>query len=347
MLRFFPLRIVDKRIESSSAISIAIEVPMRWRPHFKFVPGQYLTLRAEVNGREVRRAYSICSGTNEGELRVAIKRVEGGIFSNHACDAFEVGQPIDVMPPHGAFVMSTDPEKDRHIVGIAAGSGITPILSILKSILATEPSSRFTLFYGNRSPDDALFRSELTELAQVHGPRLRVINAYSRVSDTESFSGRLDEVLPKIIYETVGDAESVERWFVCGPESMMTAATELIGSLSVAEERIASERFGGRGGAAPEGTNAEAVVHAKLFGQWTEFSPGTLSIADGAIDAGMNFPYSCGIGVCAMCKARVTEGHAVMPQDTVLSEKEIADGYILTCCSYATTPKLTIDCDVE
>jgi ring-1,2-phenylacetyl-CoA epoxidase subunit PaaE len=347
MLRFFPLRIVDRRRESASAISIGIEVPMRWRPHFKFVPGQYLTLRTDVNGREVRRAYSICSGSHENELRVAIKRVEGGLFSNHACDTFEAGRPIDVMPPHGSFVVSPVPDNGRHLVGIVAGSGITPVLSILKSILSTEPLSRFTLFYGNRSPDDALFRDELASLSASHGARLQIYNAYSRVAANEGVQGRLEQVLAELLPRAIADAAVVDRWLICGPENMMDAATDILGSLGVANDRIASERFGGRGGSPPEGTNCDAVVRARLFGQWSEFSPGNLTIADGAIEAGLNFPYSCGIGVCAMCKARVTEGRAVMPDNTVLPATEIEQGYILTCCSYATTPKLVIDCDVE
>ncbi len=347
MLRFFPLRIADRRIESSSAISIAIEVPMRWRPHFKFTPGQYLTLRTQVSGRDVRRAYSICSGSNDNELRVAIKRVEGGLFSNHACDTFEAGQALDVMPPHGSFVISPASGSGRHVAGIAAGSGITPVLSILKSVLAAEPSSRFTLFYGNRSPDESLFRDELARLAETYAPRLKILNAYSRETGENGVRGRLDDVLPDLLRGSVDDVEAVERWFVCGPLDMMATATNVIGSFGVPSDRIASERFGGRGGSAPEGTDCEAVVRARLFGQWIEFSPGNLTIADGAIEAGLNFPYSCGIGVCAMCKARVSEGRASMPDDTVLPPEEIAKGFILTCCSYAMTPKLTIDCDVD
>ncbi|RUO97766.1 2Fe-2S iron-sulfur cluster-binding protein [Hyphomicrobium sp.] len=347
MLRFFPLRIANRRIESSSAISIAIEVPTRWRPHFKFTPGQYLTLRTQVDGRDVRRAYSICSGSNESELRVAIKRVEGGLFSNHACDTFESGQAIEVMPPHGDFVISPGSGAERHIVGVAAGSGITPVVSILKSVLASEPLSRFTLFYGNRSPEESLFLGELTELAKGFAPRLKIINAYSRKSDNDGVIGRLDKVFPHLLHTFVNDVQAVDRWLICGPENLMVSATEVIGSLGVASHRIASERFGGRGEVAPEGTNCDAIVHMRLFGQSTEFSPGNLTIADGAIEAGVNFPYSCGIGVCAICKVRVEEGRAAMADNTILPAEEIAKGYILACCSYAMTPKLVIDCDVE
>ncbi len=334
MLRFFQLRIVDRRAETPSAISIAIEVPMRWRPHFRFTPGQYLTLRIQVDGRDVRRAYSICSGSNENELRVSIKRVEGGLFSNHACDVFEAGQAIEVMPPHGNFVLAPASAGPRHIVGCAAGSGITPILSIIKSILAGEPQSRFTLFYGNRSPEESLFRAELADLSRLHAPRLKVISTYSRQSDEASIAGRLDMLLRDLITRTIEDVEAVERWLICGPEAMMSAAAEAI-------------RSGGRIGPAPEGTNGDAVVEARILGRRVEFSPGNLSIADGAIEAGVNFPYSCGIGVCAICKARVTEGQAFMSPDTVLQADEIEKGFILTCCSYAMTPKLVIDCDVE
>ncbi len=306
-----------------------------------------MTLRTQVDGRDVRRAYSICSGSNENELRVSIKRVEGGLFSNHACDVFEAGQAIEVMPPHGSFVLAPASAGPRHIVGCAAGSGITPILSILKSILAEEPQSCFTLFYGNRSPEDSLFRAELADLSRLYAPRLKVISTYSRRSDEAGIAGRLDLLLPDLITTTIEDVGAVERWLICGPEAMMRTAAQAIRSHGVAGERIMSEAFGGRIGPAPEGTNGDAVVEARILGRRVEFSPGNLSIADGAIEAGVDFPYSCGIGVCAICKARVTEGQAFMSPDTVLQADEIEKGFILTCCSYAMTPKLVIDCDVE
>jgi len=319
---------------------------MRWRPHFKFTPGQYLTLRTHIDGRDVRRAYSICSGTADGELRVAIKRVEGGLFSNYACDHFAAGQSIEVMPPHGTFVL---PGADgaRHIVGCAAGSGVTPILSILKSVLASEPESRFTLFYGNRTPEDSLFHAELAQLSNTYGARLAVINAYSRSTDAIAIKGRLDDVLPGLIGSTL-DASQVAHWFICGPDAMMDSALAAISALGVPADRIFSERFGGSGGVAPEGAQPNAHVSARILGKTHEFNTGSLSIADGAIAAGVAFPYSCGIGVCAICKARVTQGRAIMAAtDTILTPEEIEEGYVLACCSYAATPGLSIDCDVD
>lgn len=322
---------------------------MRWRPHFRAVPGQYLTLRSRIDGREVRRAYSICSGSEDGELRVAIKRVEGGLFSNHACETFAPGHPIDVMPPHGGFTAAAELFPGAHLVGCAAGSGVTPILSILKSVLAKTPDSRFTLFYGNRSKADCLFYEELARLSSQYASRLTVVHVFSREDAVApALSGRVDERLPDLIKAHVPDPSSVAQWFVCGPEAMMAAAQRSIMAAGALPERVVIERFGaGADEPAPEGVALDAVVTVQLLGQRVELRPGSATIASAAAQAGVNLPVSCGTGVCAMCKAKVIEGQASMPADTILPQEEIEAGFILTCRSHALSRELLIDCDVD
>lgn len=357
MSRFHPLKVVDVRRETPDAVSIAFDVPERFKADYAYIPGQYLTLRTMRDGQEVRRSYSICSGLDDGELRVAVKRVEGGAFSTFANNGIAVGDEIEAMPPDGRFTVEPDANNARHFVAFAAGSGVTPIMSIVKSVLEREPNSRVTLIYGNRTVGDIIFREDLEDLKNRHHERFALVHVLSRESqDVELFNGRIDAEKCGELLDRLIDPEIVDAFLICGPGTMIEDVSGALRQRGVDRSRIRFELFtpadapaemrkeGGAARAAVEGTAHVTVI---IDGVRTEFDMpyDGEAIVDAAIEAGADAPFSCKGGVCSTCRAKLLEGQVEMDENFALLDEEVEEGFILTCQSHPRTPTIVVDYD--
>ena len=352
---FHRLAVADVRPETPEAVSVAFAVPEELRDAYRFTPGQYLTLKAELDGEELRRSYSICSGLDDGELRVAVKRLEGGRFSSFVNEALRPGDALDVMTPMGRFGLAPDPDAARTYVGLACGSGITPVLSILKSMLAREPKSRFFLFYGNRTSRDIMFREALEELKDRHMDRLSVFHVLSReAQDIPVLNGRLDGAKISLLLRTVVPAETVDHAFICGPAGMIEEAEATLKALGLPPERIHVERFTPAEGAAgrpvsrpvPADAPPRALAEIVLDGRRYTVPVGEdEGIVDAALRAGLELPYACKGGMCCTCRAKIVEGRVEMRTNYSLEPWEIEAGYALTCQARPITERVVVDYD--
>jgi ring-1,2-phenylacetyl-CoA epoxidase subunit PaaE len=356
MTRFHALRVADVRRESPDAVSIAFAVPDDAKQDFAFTPGQYLTLRTTLGGEEVRRTYSICSGADEGELRVAVKRLDGGLFSRFANETLKAGDVMDVMPPLGRFGVSPGAQGARTYVAFAAGSGITPILSIVKTVLGREPRSRFVLFYGNRSSASIIFKDALEDLKDRFVERLAVHHVLSReAQEIPLLSGRITGDKVEALLRTVGEVEAIDDVFLCGPLGMIEDVKAALARLGVPEARIHMEVFTPSGApvAAPRpepkaGAEASpgAALTIRIDGLTHELTMRTdETVLDAAVRHGLDLPYSCRGGMCCTCRAKVTEGAGVMDQNFSLERWEQEAGFTLTCQCRPTTPRIAVDYD--
>ncbi len=330
-------------------------MPADLRERFRFTQGQYLTLRTQLGDEEVRRSYSICSATSDPYLRVAVKRVADGRFSSWAHENLQPGHVIDVAPPDGRFHVPLERASRRHYLGFAAGSGITPLLSIVKTTLEEEPGSRFTLVYGNRSSSTVMFRQELLDLKDRYLGRLAILFVMSREpQDVELFHGRIDRAKCDELFARLIDVDSVDVTFVCGPEEMTQGVLASLAAHGVDTGRIKTELFlaaGGRGPAARP--RAVEVVHGTtsatvtMDGQTRAFTieRGGETVLEAGLRQGIDLPYSCKGGVCASCRAVLTRGEVDMDHNYVLEDYEIARGFILMCQSHPVTGELRIDLD--
>jgi ring-1,2-phenylacetyl-CoA epoxidase subunit PaaE len=347
MLRFFPLKILNVRAETPTSVSIAFEVPARWKRMYQFKQGQYLTLRATIDRREVRRTYSICSGVDDGELRIAIKQTPGGRFSTHAIGHFRAGQSVDVMPPHGRFFTALDPAAQRRYVLCATGSGITPIISILKTILAVERSSRMVLFYGSRNLDEIMFRDELAQIAASNSNRLEVFHHLSRENPGAPYvAGRLDERIVETARSRMGEPGEWHACFLCGVSEMTTVLARSLETSGVQAERIHVELFKGPAGPLAQGVLTNAISTVIFEGQRFTLALGAGTILEAALEAGVDLPYACRMGSCGSCLGRVMSGKVHMAVNNVLAPEHVQLGYALTCQARSVTPELVIDCDI-
>ncbi len=353
-MRFEPLRIADIRQETADTISVALAVPDCHRSRFAFQPGQYLTLRTYLNGEEMRRSYSICSGLDDGELRVAIKRVDGGRFSAWAHGALQVGGTLDVMPPDGRFGAGPAAVMARLNLGVAAGSGITPILSILKSTLTREPASRFILLYGSRATGQIIFREQLEELKDRFMGRLSIVHVLSREQqDVPVLNGHLDGAKVLTLLGGLAAVQDVDHAYLCGPAGMIDDVQMALTEAGMAQERIHSERFTSSSPAVlrPRPSAAAVAIPRVVAvivadGIRTEVPVDTgETVLEAALRAGLDLPYSCRGGMCSTCRARVTEGSVRMDVNYALEPWETTAGYVLTCQSHPTTDRLTVDYD--
>ncbi len=337
------------------SIAVSFEVPAALRDRFRFTQGQFLTLRAQIGGQEVRRSYSICAAPHDGELRVAIKRVAGGRFSTWAHGALVPGATVEVAPPDGRFHVPLDPENEKHYLGFAAGSGITPVLSILKTTLAREPKSRFTLAYANRASSTVMFREELADLKDRYLGRLVLLFVMSREpQDVELFSGRIDRAKCDALLERWIDTASVDTAFVCGPQEMMEAVSASLTAhgLDPADVKtelfLAAPRTGPRPAAtAADGTNGACRAYAIVDGRRHAFEieKGKESVLEAGLRQGVDLPYSCRSGVCSTCRVRLVEGEVDMDVHYALEDYEIARGYVLMCQSYPVSDRIGLDVD--
>ena len=352
-LHFHPLRVKSVEADTDEALVVSFDVPVALRDDFRFEPGQYLTLRKDVDGVDLRRSYSICSGADDGALRVGIRHVPGGVFSGWAQTRLKAGDSIDVIAPQGHFHTPFETTARRHLLGIAGGSGITPILAIMKTLLAREPFSRFTLIYGNRSQKSTMFKEELEDLKNRYLTRLAIFHVFSREdNDAPLASGRITaEKLADIVGPLV-DPDGIDLAFVCGPHGMNDAAEAALRAAGVPAERIRIERFGVPDGSAPvhralPGDAAQARITVLRDGLKRDvaFRDGETSILDAMCNAGIDVPYSCKSGVCSTCRARLLEGRVRMDRNFALEKTDLDAGFVLCCQAHPLTPVVVLSFD--
>ena len=354
-VRFHTLTVAEIVPETAEASSIRFKVPDELRADFAFRAGQHLTLRAIINGEEVRRNYSLCTAPAESDWMVTVKRIGGGLFSNWVGDQLRVGDTVDVMVPHGSFTTDYDAANSRHLVGIAGGSGITPIMSLIKTLLREESQSRFTLLYGNRDSSSVIFLEGLAALKDKHLGRFEIYHFLDQEEqDIDLFNGMLNrERLDEAIATLVPDAPNVDGWFICGPGPMMDAAQGALLERNIPKERIHIERF--TADRPPETVSreiaqlqsrAEGVTISVTLDGRTRRVPFTAgNILDSARAAGLPAPFACKAGVCATCRARVTKGSIEMAARFGLTDEEVAAGYVLTCQSVPLGDGVAVDYD--
>ena len=349
---FYPLIVKDVRRETKDAVSVALELSKEQQSVFKYTPGQYLTLRATINGEEVRRSYSICAAPHEGELRVAIKEIEGGKFSTYANRSLKAGDTLESMAPMGNFAWKHEGSA-AHVVGWAAGSGITPIAAIAKSVLNSDNESTFTLFYGNKTSNSIIFKDELEDLKNTYVDRFEVHHVLSREDQGSDYtSGRLDADKVSAYNGKFFDAATTTGHFLCGPLGMIEGVSGVLESLGTAKAKIHFELFN-TAGATEEAkaksstkASANAKVTVVLDGEETHFEMGPKDyVLDAALDAGADVPYACKGAVCCTCRAKVLKGTAEMVMNYALVDDEVKDGYVLTCQTHATSDELVVSFD--
>ncbi len=357
MSKFHPLRIDSVRPETREAVAVTFAVPPELRESFRFTQGQHLTLRADIDGEDVRRSYSICAGAQDGRLRIAIKRVPGGQFSNWANAHLRPGQTVEVMPPMGHFNVPLAADAQRHYVAFAAGSGITPVFSLAKTTLAAEPRSEFTLFYGNRASSSVMFKEELADLKDTYLARFNLVYVMSREpQDIDLLNGRITREKAESLLRRWVDVDEVDAFFVCGPDGMMKAVQEALEALAIPKSRIKVEMFATSIPRRKDGVvqanvsrgEAQCEVTVIQDGRQRSFSMDrSQPVLEAALSQGLELPYSCKGGVCSTCRCKLKEGQVDMDANFALEDYEVARGFILTCQSYPVTDRLVLDFDSD
>ena len=354
---FHPLRVRAVLPDTAEAVVVSFDVPDDLRDVFSFTQGQYLTLRKDIDGQDLRRSYSICAGVDDGELRVGVRKVKGGVFSNWINAHLRPGDVVNVMAPQGRFFVPIEPLARRHHLGIAGGSGVTPILSTMKTVLAREPRSRFTLIYGNRQLQSTMFKEELEDLKNRYMTRLVLHHVFSdEPTDSPLNHGVMNRDKISEFLSSVVPAASIAHAYICGPFQMNDEAEAALLSAGVAEERIHIERFG----ISPQQQQVGAVIHQALAGdaetariviirdglrREIAFTKNQPSILDAASAAGLEVPFSCTSGVCGTCRAKCIEGEVRMERNFALDKAEVAAGFVLTCQAHPLTPRVVLSFD--
>ena len=348
MSRFNKLTVQEIRRETPNAVSIVLEVPAALQQEYRFVAGQYLTISHEHNGKEIRRAYSICSTPESGEIRIVVKKVEQGIFSSYANDKLKVGDQLAVEAPEGRFTFTPDVEASNNYAAFAAGSGITPVMSILQTVLTEEPNSTFVLVYGNKTTEETIFHTQLHQLQEQYPERLYVHFVYSRMKENDALFGRIDKAAINFVVNNKHQDKNFATYFLCGPEAMIDVVRETIQAKGIAQENILFEIFTPN----TDGTNPVEVQggHTKVTvivdDEESSFEmPKSQALLHGVLEAGIDAPYSCQGGICSSCMCRVTKGSATMKRNSILTDDEVAEGLILSCQAIVTSDEIHINYD--
>ena len=354
MSQFHPLTVTDihRTIRDAVVLTLQPEDP----DAFTFTQGQYLTFKQDFDGTELRRNYSICAGLDDGKLQVGIKRVEGGAFSTFANTELAVGDTLHAMPPMGTFFTALEPERPKNYLGFAGGSGITPVLSILKTVLMREPLSTFTLVYANRAVNTIMFREELEDLKNQYMGRLTIIHVLESGQDMEIFTGRVDQEKCTALFQHWVPIETITTAFICGPEPMMLAIVEALKTHRLSDEQIKFELFSesqqgrlakqeiAQRSADAKGTDVTVIIEGAK--RSFEMSKGQ-SVLDAALENGQEAPFACKAGVCSTCMCKVLEGEVEMIANHALEDYEVERGYVLSCQSYPLTDTLVVDYDTH
>lgn len=348
------MTIADIRRETAGSVSLGFVLPDNLKDQFAFVPGQYLTVRATIDGEDLRRSYSICSALEDEQLRVGIKKVAGGAFSTYANERLKIGDTLALMPPQGRFTLNLD-KRGQHLLGIAAGSGITPILSIAKSLLSRDPSARFTLLYGNQTAQSVMFAEEWEDLKNRCLGRLSIVHILSReVQDVALLSGRITGERLQAMAKGVVDLSDVDEAYLCGPQTMIADMRSTLEGMGLAGERVHSELFAPAGPRAAfhapalqPVTGVLSRINVTLDGASRAFDmlADDVNIVDAAARAGLDLPYSCKGGMCCTCRCKVREGSVAMALNYSLEGWELEAGFILACQAKPQTPSVTLDFD--
>lgn len=358
---FYTLKIADVQPETETAICVTFDVPEELTEKFNFIQGQFLTLRAMIDGEDVRRSYSICSGVNDGHMRVGIKRVMNGKFSNHANDTFKPGIDIEVMPPQGSFYTELSDDAAKNYMCIAVGSGITPMISIMKSVLAAEPDSQVTLIYGNRRSNSVMFKEELNFVKNRYMNRFHWINIMDYEDQgADLLNGRIDNAKGYALQKSgLIDIKKTDEAFICGPESMMSEVSRGFRLEGLNDDQIHYELFANSSADSKEmlekaaarieqfGEEKTSKVTVRADGRAISFDLATVgeNILDAGMNNGMELPYSCKAGVCSTCKCKLVEGEVDMDITHGLEKHEIEAGYILSCQAHPISEEVVVDFD--
>lgn len=356
MAKFYRLRISDIRRETEDCVSVAFFVPAGLKGVFSFIQGQHLTLRRQLEGEDIRRTYSICSGPDDGDFRIAVKKVPGGRFSTFVNEQLKIGDELEVMPPAGKFFTPLDEKREAHYVAFAAGSGITPILSIMKAVIRRERGSHFTLFYGNRDSDSVIFREVIEGMKNEYLDRLSIHYILSREHPgSDLFAGRIDGEKCRRYARMLFDPQETEAFFICGPYEMLQDLRVVLTNLGVPKEKIHYELFTAPGSEPakdkPHPVEAnkglQVDVEIQLDGERIRFSmPGKgRAVLDAALAAGADLPFACKGGVCCTCRARLERGKVEMAVNYALEPEEVEAGYVLCCQSYPQSEELILNFD--
>jgi ring-1,2-phenylacetyl-CoA epoxidase subunit PaaE len=348
MSAFYKLNIKEVKRETQEAVSIVFNVPAELKANYKFVAGQYLNLKLTLDGEEIRRAYSICSSPESDELRIAVKAVKNGVFSQFANKQLKVGDTIEVGTPEGNFTFEPNNEKQKNYAGFVAGSGITPVLSIIKSMMVSEPKSTFVLVYGNKSPEETIFYNDLHELMLNNVGRFFVHYVYSQSKNDGDNFGRIDKSIVNMVLNTKHKEKEFDKFYLCGPEAMINSVSTVLKEHNVADKNIKFELF--------TTTTTEKVIavdgngHTKVKmmvdGDFAEFEMSQKqTILEAALKQGIDAPYSCQGGICSSCLCRITEGSAEMKKNSILTDSEIAEGLVLSCQAVPTSSTIYVDYD--
>lgn len=358
MPKFHTLKVKDVRRETDDTVSIAFDVPQELREEYRFIQGQYLTFKMKIGDEEVRRNYSICRSPDDNDLRVAVKKVEGGAFSTYANEHLKPGDEMEVMTPMGRFYTQLDPKNQKHYVAFAAGSGITPVMAHMRAILATEPKSEFTLIYGNRSTSSIIFREEIEDLKNEYMDRMRVFHVLSREANEIPFlQGYIDREKCELFLKYFIPAGEIDEVFICGPAPMIETVKDVMLEAGLEQKQIHFELFASpqqlaqrQGQPMMEKEHRDgfrAKVTIVLDGVATDFSMNSEdeNILDAALKHGADLPFACKGGVCATCRAKLEKGEVYMDTNYSLEPDELDRGFILTCQSHPTTPEVLVNFD--
>jgi len=348
MPSFLKLIIKEVKRETANAVSILFNVPDELKPDYKFIAGQYLNLKLTLDNQEIRRAYSICSAPESGELRIAVKAVKNGLFSQFANTKLKAGDVLEVGQPEGKFTFEPDAERQKNYAAFVAGSGITPVLSIIKAILKSEPKSSFVLVYGNRTPEDTIFYQELHDLQLQYVGRLFVHYVFSQAKAENALFGRIEKSAVNFVLNNKHKELEFDKFYLCGPEEMINTVSAILKEKNVKDSAIKFELFTSSSQEHEIKTSLEGHTKITVLVDDDEVSfemSQKQTILDAALKQGIDAPYSCQGGICSSCLARVTSGTAEMTKNSILTDKEIASGLILTCQAHPTSESIYVDYD--
>ncbi len=348
MSSFLKLIIKEVKRETATAVSILFNVPAELKPNYAFIAGQYVNLRLTLDGKEIRRAYSICSSPESGELRIAVKAVKNGAFSQFANTKLKVGDVLEVGKPEGKFTFDPQADRQKNYVAFVAGSGITPVLSILKSVLKNEPKSSFVLVYGNKSPEETIFYQELHDLQSQYVGRFFVHYVFSQAKAENVLFGRIEKSVVNFVLNNKHKELEFDKFYLCGPEEMINSVSGVLKEKNIKESAIKFELFSTstKENKIEKSLEGHSKITVMVDDEETTFEMSQKqTILEAALKQGLDAPYSCQGGICSSCLARVTSGTAEMTKNSILTDGEIADGLILTCQAHPTSESIYVDYD--